>query len=347
MPCLRGNKYDRCKRQKLQFLANVFLEVRRNAVGLRYQVPFVYDNDHGPAQLMRIPPNVRVDVGNALFAINNQQPNVAPFQMPSRHHYAQFFGFQFGLAFATHAGGIDKTNGGVVLMDDAVDGIPCSPGNRRNHGAFLADETIQQRRLSYIGTADDGYSNLVGGVFVIGFGLWKRFEHLVEKFRDSLAVLGRDWKDVVESEPVEIGNIGGLVLGVDFVDDEENGLLLATQQPREFLVGGGDGRSIIDDEQQDGRGIDCDFGLLENLQRNFGFVAGFEPAGVDNFEIAAALVGGGVNSVTCDAGLVGDDGTAGADKAIEESRFPDVGPADNGNEREWWWHEYLAAANEH
>ena len=49
---------------------------------------------------MRIAADVRIDVGDALRAVNDQQPDIAAFEMTARHDHAEFFGLEFGLAFA-------------------------------------------------------------------------------------------------------------------------------------------------------------------------------------------------------------------------------------------------------
>jgi hypothetical protein len=58
-----------------------------------------------------------------------------------------------------------------------------------------------------------------------------------------------------------------------------------------------------------------------------------QAAGIDERELTAPPLRGGVDAVTRGAGQILHDRDALADDPVEERRLPDVGPADNGNDR--------------
>ena len=58
-----------------------------------------------------------------------------------------------------------------------------------------------------------------------------------------------------------------------------------------------------------------------------------EPARVDAHEPAPLMLREGGQAIARDAGGIVDDRAAGAQDPVEERRFADVGPADDGDDR--------------
>ena len=80
--------------------------------------------------------------------------------------------------------------------------------------------------------------------------------------------------------------------------------------------------------------VERDLGLAEDFGGDEGFVVGDDAAGVDDAGVGAHPLDLAVDAVAGDAGLVADDGAAGAGEAIEEGGLADVGAAADGDERE-------------
>ena len=69
--------------------------------------------------------------------------------------------------------------------------------------------------------------------------------------------------------------------------------------------------------------------LAQNFAGDAGLVFGNDTARVHHFEVAAFPVGGAVDAVARDAGLVGDDRAARAGEAIEQRGLTHVGASDD------------------
>ncbi len=150
------------------------------AGGFDGEIPFVHHDDDTATGLLGVVGDLRVALGDALFAIDDEERDVSAFETAAGHHDAELFGDERGLAFAADAGGVDEIVEMAVVLDFGVDGIHRGTGNGRDDGAFLADEAIQKRRFADVGAADDGDLHgairiVVGGFageFVFGFGVF-------------------------------------------------------------------------------------------------------------------------------------------------------------------------------
>ena len=159
-------------------------------------------------------------------------------------------------------------------------------------------------------------------------------EDFVEEVADAGAVLGGDGEDVGEAEAAEVFGLGLQGFGVHLVDGEEDGLAAAEEEAGEFEVGRGELGAAVDDHD-DGVGFfERDLGLAEDFGGDEGVVVGDDAAGVDDAGVAAHPLDLAVDAVAGDAGLVADDGAAGAGEAVEEGGLADVGAAADGDQRE-------------
>jgi len=146
-------------------------------------------------------------------------------------------------------------------------------------------------------------------------------------------VLRGDWEDVGEAEAAEVFGGGGEGSGVNFVDGEEDGLAAAEEEAGESEVGRGEFGAAVDDHDYCARFAEGGLGLAEDFGRDEGFVVGDDAAGVDDAGVAGLPLDEAVDAVAGDAGLVANDGTAGAGEAIEEGGLAYVGAAADGDER--------------
>ncbi len=137
-----------------------------------------------------------------------------------------------------------------------------------------------------------------------------------------------------EAEAAEVFGLGLHGFGVHLVDGEEDGLAAAEEEAGEFEVGGGELGAAVDDHD-DGVGFgEGGLGLAEDFGGDEGDVVGDDAAGVDDAGVAPDPLDLAVDAVAGDAGLVADDGAAGAGEAIEEGGLADVGAAADGDEWE-------------
>jgi hypothetical protein len=81
--------------------------------------------------------------------------------------------------------------------------------------------------------------------------------------------------------------------------------------------------------------------LFEYALRNFLFFAGDDATRIHNFVGTAMPTHNSVDSIACDAGLVGNDGATLTNKPIEESGFANVRASDDRYQRERGGHQSL------
>src|SRR5690606_26021345 len=114
---------NRGKIQELEFLPNLAFEIGGHRWRLGHQVPLIDHDDDRAARFVGVTGDMRVGGGNPGLAVDHQDGNVAPFEVPACHDHAQLFSFQLGAALAANAGGVDETKAATGVLDNAVDGI--------------------------------------------------------------------------------------------------------------------------------------------------------------------------------------------------------------------------------
>src|SRR5205085_213825 len=115
----------------------------------------------------------------------------------------------------------------------------------------------------------------------------------------------RNRKDMAKSETVELRHVGHLLLRIDFVDDNEDGLRRTPQKAGEFLIRSSDAGSAIDNQEKKSRTFDRHFGLFENAHGDLALFARNDAAGVYNFVGTTMPTYSSVNSIARDARLIG------------------------------------------
>ena len=105
---------------------------------------------------------------HSLGRVDDQQGYVRGFQVAAGHDHAQLLGHQVRLALAANAGRIDEAKLRALELDHFVHGIAGGPGDGRDNGAGGSGESVEQRGLADVGTADDGDGGLVLLEFTVG-----------------------------------------------------------------------------------------------------------------------------------------------------------------------------------
>ena len=177
---------------------------------------------------------------------------------------------------------------------------------------------VYERGLANIGLADDG--NLDAVVFlVLVVILGEVLDALVQKIARAVAVDGRNGDGITHAELIKLIYRRVDTAGrVHFVDCEHCGLSRAQQHIRNILVGGGDTRAHIGDEDDD---IRCAYGDIRLLAHEHEYLVigrGLDAAGVDDIKLVAAPLALSIQPVTGDAGRVLNDGQALAHELIKQ-----------------------------
>ncbi len=195
--------------------------------------------------------------------------------------------------------------------------------------------SMEAGRLGQMRLRLDRGGPVVNFAVSIRFGIGARWfcfrqdgEDFVEEVADVVAVFGGDGDDVADAEPAEIFGGRFHAFCIDFVDGEEERFAGTLEETGEVEVGGRELGAAVDDHD-DGVGfVESEAGLAEDFGGDESLVVGDDAAGVDQAGLVGLPVDEAVDAVAGDAGLVADDGAAGAGEAVEEGGFADVGAAD-------------------
>lgn len=151
---------------------------------------------------------------------------------------------------------------------------------------------------------------------------------------------GRNGVRFAEPQIPESGGLEFTSLVVDLVSDEEHGLLGASENTHELLVGVSDAHVRINDEHHGIGKANGEFSLFgDPVGDAFNLV--FPTTRVDEHKVTASPVRFVEHAVTGHPGGIFDDRFAVPEDAIDEGRFSDVWPANHGEDRE---HSFIFGA---
>src|SRR5262245_19931741 len=117
-------------------------------------------------------------------------------------------------------------------------------------------------------------------------------------------MFGRNREHLVEAKAMKLRDFRRLLLRINFVDNKKDWFAGPAQEPDKLLIGRCDAASAIGHEEDEYRCFNCDLRLLEYSNRNLGFLAGDDAAGIDNFVRAAMPIEDAVNAIACNSRLV-------------------------------------------
>ncbi len=159
------------------------------------------------------------------------------------------------------------------------------------------------------------------------FGEVEGVEDGFEEIADARAMLGRDREERLHAEAAEVFCLRQEMVGVDFVDREEDRLAGADEQARKLDVRSCQFAAAVDDHDDGLCLIEGGARLAEDLGGDEIGVIRDDAAGVDDASGAPGPFDLAVDAIAGDARLVTDDGPPRAGKAVEERGLADVGAA--------------------
>ena len=224
----------------------------------------------------------------------------------------------------------------AVALHDGVDGVARRAGNVGHDRAVGAQDAVEQRRLTGVGTADDGDVQRVGELIgdLVLF-LRKQGHDVVEQVARAVAVQGRERRGLADTERIELPDAVVLAIGVvELVHQQKDRLVAALEHAGDRLVLLGDAGAAVDHKQDDGGFLGGGEGLVAN-GRGEDVIAleRFDAARVDDGELAAVPIGRVVRAVARDAAGLVDDGVRGLGQAVNERGLAHVGASDDGDDR--------------
>src|SRR5208282_3793583 len=316
-----------------------------------HEIPLIDQDNHRTSTLMGIACDVGVEAAGAFGGVDHEEHDVGVFDVFARHDYRKLLRHQPRFAFAADAGGINEANLAAFVLDDFIDGIARSAGDRRDDGAIGSRELIQQRGFADVRVPDDrdlDFMRLLGSwcaflcalpsnLSVLCVWLFDSRQHKkdrVEQIVNAASMLGRNRKHVPHSQGMKFAEQRILLVGVHLVDGEEERLAGARQKSRQLAIGTCDLGARIDDHD-DGRGFfERNLGLAEDFRGYEVFVIGDDAAGIYNPKVVPTPFDLAIEAVAGNAGLVSDNGAPRSGQMVEERRLADVGAADDGDEWE-------------
>ena len=163
---------------------------------------------------------------------------------------------------------------------------------------------------------------------------------MIEQRLDAHGVLGRDRKQILDAERVELVRQILALLRIDLVHGERNRTAQFQQHLGQVAVRAGDLGAAIDQEDDVARIFQRQLGLLQDLAGNVVVVLDDDPAGVDDLEPPPLVIGDAFDPVARDPRLVADNGPALSGDAIEQCGFSYVRPThdNDGGQRPRWRH---------
>ena len=186
---------------------------------------------------MRDTRDLGILLGKALYRIYHYNTYLRTFNSHSRSNYGIFFNRVVDAALSAQAGGIYKDKLAVFIFHIR---IRCVTGRARDIGDYhsvLAEDSVDKRRFSDIGLADNG--NLDGVVLLLIFlGGRKIFAHRVEQVARTHSVDGRDGYRIAEPEVIKLVVLRGRFTDrVALVDAENYRLSALLEHGRHLSVG--------------------------------------------------------------------------------------------------------------
>ena len=309
-----------------------------------HQIPFV-DRDHQRAALaLDQVGDPQILFLELVLRVHHQHHDFGEADGAQRVRHRELFQLLLDPRAPPQARGVEHAKIPALPVDLDGNGIAGGAGLGAGQQPLLAEQVIDQRRLAGIGTADDGDPDRPLRQILIGFddvvivellALLDRLRHQraqrVVEIAEALAMLGRNLDRLAEPERVGFHRAGIALLALALVGDQHHRLVGAAREIGKGAIVRRQAGARVDHEHQGVGKPDRGLGLLLHPRGQRALGALVEARGVDHgeFEIAEASLA--LAAVAGDAGLVIDQRELLSDQPVEQRRFSDIGPADNGN----------------
>lgn len=296
------------------------------------QVPFVENEEDGFFVFLNELGDAFFLTGYPLGGVEDEEAQIGAAQSAFRAHDTEDFDGGVVFRAVSHSGGVAEH---VVAFGETVaniNGVAGGSGGFADDGAFVAEDGIGEGGLADIRASEE--HNAGGAVEFRGGGVVEGRKGVVDpvdQLFNATSVSCADSEEIGKAEPGEVGGEIFMLVEVEFVDDECDGLGRGAEDAGEFLIGRGDAVESIDDEEQEiGRGDGC-FGGEAGWCGEFriGFAA--DAPGVNNFKGCLTEMANRKNTIAGDPGLIMDDRDFLVGQTVEEGGFPDIRASDNSD----------------
>ena len=320
---------------------------RRNQARLpSHQIPFV-DRDHQrPALALDQVGDAQVLFLELVLRVHHQHHDLGEAHGAQRVRHRKLLQLFLDPRAPPQARGIEHPKVPALPVDFHGDGIARGAGFGAGQQPLLAKQMIDQRGLAGIGAADDGHAYRPLRQILIGFddvvivellalvrGLRHQGAQRVVEIAEALAVLGRNLDRFAETQRVGFHRAGIALLALALVGDQNHRLVGAAREIGKGAIVRRQPGARVDHEHQGVGEADRGFGLLLHPRGQRALGALVEARGVDHGEFEIAKARRAFAAVAGDAGFVVDQRELLPDQPVEQRRFSDIGPADNGNRK--------------
>src|SRR5216683_8285240 len=153
----------------------------------------------------------------------------------------------------------------------------------------------------------------------------------VQQVIQATGILSGDREHLADSKTMKLVGEALLLLGVNFVDGEEERLAGADELASQFDIRRRHFRAAVHHHDDSIGFYQSDLRLAENLCRDEVFIFGENSPRIHDAEMASAPFRLAIETVARDAGFVANNGATRAYQAIEERGFTDVGTPDDSD----------------
>ena len=204
-------------------------------------------------------------LGKAHLGVDEDKAHVGPLHGHFRPQVAVVLDGVLHLALAAQAGGVDKGEGAVLVLDGGVHRVPGGAGNVRDDAAVLPCHLVHQGGLAHVGLTDDSHLDDVALVVVLHV-LGQDVADTVQQIAGAVAMDRGHHHRVAQAQVVELVELRrGLAYGVALVDAQHHRHPAFQQDVGHVRVCGGDAGADVRDEDDGAGGVDGDLGLLPHL----------------------------------------------------------------------------------
>ena len=189
LACLRGDEDDLRIREKRQHGPDLVSILLYGVVVLLHKIPFVDCYNNGFASVVGDAGNLRVLLRDALLGVDHEDRYVRSLDRAYRADDHIALKVLLDLILAAKSRRIDKDVFLAVVPDPGVNGVPGRPRDVGDNNSVLADQTVYDRRLAYVGFTDDCHVDRVV-LFLLAGPCPEVFHHFIEHIADSGAVGG-------------------------------------------------------------------------------------------------------------------------------------------------------------
>jgi hypothetical protein len=309
-----------------------------------HQIPFV-DRDHQrPALALDQVGDAQILLLELVLRIHHQHHDFGKAHGAQRIRHRELFQLLFNARAAPQPGGVEHAKIPALPVDLDGDGIAGGAGLGAGQKAFFAEQVIDQRGFAGVGTANDGHADrplrqilfrfddvVVVELLPLIRGLRHQRAQCVVEIAQSLAMFGRDLNGIAETQRVGFHRAGIALLALALVGDQDHRLVGAAREIGKGAVVRREAGARVDHEHQGVGEADRGFGLLLHPRGQRALGALVEARGVDDGEFEIAETRFAFAAVARDAGFVIHQRKLLPDQPVEQRRFSDIGPADNGN----------------